>query len=236
MNRILTCCSLLLLLGMSQMSFAQRSLYKPQVHEIGLQFASIDQIPSFTSEYDGMPFSANFINGIRYKYHLTNRGGIRLGVQYLRSQFDQSSDTSASFFRPASRNRVQVDLGYEWKLPKGPHQYFWGLEGTYVQGHVNDLSDRLDVPPGSSVKTALPFRGFGGSAFVGYRYFFNTHFSLAAEAHISYTRNSYEDDPSILPAAPNYVFQEDIVAFQGLVYLSYHFVKMKKRCACPRFK
>ncbi|MCI4667980.1 MAG: hypothetical protein MRZ79_07450 [Bacteroidia bacterium] len=205
---------------------AQRAKYKPQSHELSLQLGSVDAVFPFLGrgDYQGsLPFSAQAVNGFRYTYHYSLTDGFRLNY-YNRKANLQEEGTDLV----ATRVERQLQLGYERKYHNGPHQISFGPELFFNYGETQNL----EAPNGPI--NAFNFQSLGAAFALGYSYFINTKLSMGIEGNLYYQRPNYTSGVTNQNELPAYAFQQNIGGITAGIWLNYHFVKMKKRCTCPK--
>ncbi len=208
--------------------YAQKPRFTPQAHEIGIQLLGANYF-SKVADYqkDNTPFNLNFGNGIIYKYHLSLTDAVRIGVGWRNAAYEinEGIDRFASY--QADKQDLDISLGYERKLNLGPVQLFGGFLGILGRGNVEDMGALSAT--GDSYTGKYFYSNYGGALFGGLRLFFSKNISLALEGQGYYLQTRRQ-------AAPEntfYLFPENELGYNANVYLSFHLVKMKKRCVCP---
>lgn len=211
-------------------SFGQRPYYYPQAHEVGLIAASAHYHPSWTEVYRPVPPGTDFLHGFKYKYHLNVDHALRITGLYRSARFEQDQAFQVLSGYAGKKSDWEAHLGYERTFHQTVHQYFWGLDAGYGKGSMEETGTLPDTGPYAS---NLDYQQFTGTLFGGYRYFFSKHLSAAVEAR-AYYGYIRPDNPDALPSFT--LLEDEREWGAGLqVDLSYHFVRMSKRCACPRF-
>lgn len=210
---------------------AQKSLYKPQTHQIDLQLAGANYIPSLGDLYPSpLPFSGNVVNGLRYTYHYSLTHGFRGGIGYRTANFVDESGTITGLTSYEGQKRdLDISVGYIYKYHKYAAQFFAGADLRFTPGKISESG----FTPGSAVyNNSYRYNNYGASGFGGIRYFFNTYVSTAIEANAYYLMVNHADSGS---GEPYFQLTPDNEAGVNLALsLSIHLVKMKKRCTCPR--
>lgn len=209
---------------------AQRPLFRPQVHEIGIQLGEAHQIPALSAGYaNGMGLGANVVNGIWYKYHITYQHGIRAGAAYRTAQFDYPDGRNRFVSYEATRRDIDGFLGYELSFPAGRIT----LTGALDLAVSRSSSEELGIEEGPVL---IEYRNdpalwrVGGRGALGFHYFFTPYTSFTLEAGPYYQRamgTGTTDQPFTL-------FPEQEFGFRAVAMLSFHFKQMKKRCTCPK--
>ncbi|MDX2246281.1 MAG: hypothetical protein SF052_05875 [Bacteroidia bacterium] len=211
--------------------FAQKALYKPQTHQLELQVAGLNYIPSLGELYkEPLPFSGNMVNGLRYTYHYSLTHGFRGGISYRTANFTDSAGVVTGFSAyEGSKRDLDISLGYIYKYHKGAAQFFAGADLRYTPGKVTETG----ITPGnSSYNNEYNYTNYGASGFIGLRYFLNTYLSAAVEGSAYYLRVNHNEWGN---GEPFFQLTPDHEAGANLnLSLSLHLIKMKKRCTCPR--
>jgi hypothetical protein len=212
-------------------AFAQKPMFYPQVHEIGLQIGSIDQVSPLSAYYASSPAaSLNFANGIRYKYHITYEHALRAAFSYRTADFDIPEGIDRFTSYSAEKKDYELQLGYEYKYNIGPATIFFGADGMFGRGSVNDSGILIGDIAQEPVAGEYRYTNYGAAGIVGFRVFFNRYISLSLEGQAYYLRNRHEQTAEDL----FYLLPESEYGVRGSAYLSFHFKKMPKRCTCPR--
>ena len=222
---------ILLILSSGNVLFAQRALYKPQTHEVGLQLGAINFIPTLSNYYDPLPVTLVPLSGLAYTYHHSISDGFRLRFMRKNGKYLLSPD-NPDF--NADRNDWDIRLGYMRKYHKGAGQFYAGGEAIYRMGKLYEYQVGTERPDQATDE----FSHMGGAIFAGYRHFFNTHLSASFELGGYYTR-TIEPYPTRGPNDDRtYVFwmKNGEFGLDGSISLNFHFVKMKKRCTCPKVR
>ena len=210
---------------------AQRALYKPQVHQIGIQLGAINQIPSLSNQYtSAVPLSVNLANGIRYTYHYSISDGFRAGLFMRNGDFSYPEGVDRFDTYDAKKRDFDIHLGYIRKYHSRAHQVFAGADLIYSFGKIeeNGMLSQQNYSGNYS------YANYGASLLAGYSYFFSKHISMSFELEGYYTKTQH--GRSILPDPGQfYILPTQELGFTSSISLSYHFVKMKKRCTCPKF-
>ncbi len=206
-------------------SYSQQPLFYPQTHEIGIQYGSIHHIPELSDYYDSTPFTANFVNGLQYKFHWDLNNVFRISASTRSTDIDIPDGIERFSNYSAQKEDWDVRLGYEANLPVGPWLLFIGAEGIYGRGNVVDegLLENNDTFNGE-----YKYRNLGVGGFGGIRLFLHKNISTSLEANLYYTDIKYDTPGNdIFLLQPN---DEWGLVVRG--YVTFHFVKLKKRCAC----
>lgn len=230
-SRLVSLSAVLVLLLLSPAAFAQKPMFYPQVHEIGLQIGSIDQVSPLSDYYASSPAaSLNFANGIRYKYHITYEHGLRAAFAYRTGEFDipEGIDRFSSY--SAEKKDYELQLGYEYKYNIGPATIFFGADGMFGRGTINDSGVLLGDIAQEPVSGEYSYTNYGAAGILGLRVFFSRYVSFSLEGQAYYLRNRHEQTVEDL----FYLLPENEYGLRGSAYLSFHFKKMAKRCTCPK--
>ena len=212
-------------------AFAQKPMFYPQVHEIGLQIGSIDQVSKLSEYYASSPAaSLNFANGLRYKYHITYQHALRSAFTYRDGSFDipEGIDRFATY--SAEKKDYELQLGYEYKYNIGPATLFFGADGMLGRGTVEDVGILLGDIAQEPLSGEYRYTNYGVAGIVGLRMFFNRHISFSLEGQAYYLRNRHAQTAEDL----FYLLPESESGLRASAYLSFHFKKMPKRCTCPK--
>jgi len=205
--------------------WAQQPAFYPQTHEVGLQVISLHTIPELSDYYQSSIGSANYVNGLQYKYHWDLNNVIRLSAERRSAEFDIPEGINRFDTYSAEKKDWDIRLGYEANLPVGRWVLFAGLEGIYSQGEVIDQGI---LENGNDFEGSYTYQNLGVGGMGGIRWFWSPYISTTLEANLYYldTRHDDMNENTFLLLDQN----ELGIAVRG--YLSIHFVKLKKRCVC----
>ena len=207
------------LLLSSSILYAQRALYKPQTHEVGIQLGAANFIPALSEYYGSTPMTLEPLSGLAYTYHYSISDGFRL--RFTRKTAEYMNSVGASPLK-ADLNDWDARLGYMRKYHKGANQVYAGAEIIYRLGKV------YEYPLGNTrPENAIDdFTHMGAAVFAGYRYYFNTHLSASFELGGYYSRSV---NATSEPIEPGNVFRlpNGEAGLEASVSLNFHFVKMK---------
>ncbi|MFN0204596.1 MAG: hypothetical protein ACKVTZ_23980 [Bacteroidia bacterium] len=199
----------------SSLSFGQK--FRPQVHEIDFQVFSINKIPNVTyATKQALDF--NFANGLRYRYHLNKSTAFRFGVFYRNAQCEFTPNA------PTAVAHTEFKLGFEKELNLKRLQLYAGGD---LMGGARNLRNG---------EYRLNTNQYGGSAFVGARYFISPNFSIALENDVYYLKQADGNKLNINPPETGLVNFLDSESGFNFVSVSacLHFKQQKKACNCPR--
>ena len=213
------------------LSLGQRFAFKPQVHQLELQLGSIHSTPAYSDFYESeMPIAANYLNGGRYTYHYSLTHGFRVGVFRRTTSFFKMDYDQYSEYRGEKRD-LDFTLGYIYKYHINAVQLFAGLDLRYSNGKLDERESIIAFgEPVTSYQT------YGAGGFAGIRFFLSQGLSFALEGNATYSSLSdpyISTDISGIGALP---YRDNLLDLSAAATLSFHFVNMKKRCTCPRFK
>lgn len=223
MNRILR---LLLggLLSLSALGVQAQygAAYKPKGHEIGLEPVALRLVPAYTSGYtDGLPVSVDLLRGLRYKFHLNQHDGLRLGIFRQRQAYQPSS------LAEVTRQETQLQLGYQRSLTMRQHVLFAGIDGLFAQGTVSQPAQ--DNAPAIN----SGYRSGGANFFAGYRLHLSPYLSATFELGGYYLRTSYDVFRPTLGAENPYLYPTQEFGLTTSLYLSFHFGELPDwGCTC----
>ncbi|MEO0896647.1 MAG: hypothetical protein AAFY71_09635 [Bacteroidota bacterium] len=208
--------------------FAQRALYKPQQHEISVQLAGAEHIFPFNQlnlYQEQVPIQAYVARGLSYTYHYSLKDGFRVAAFYKDASYFRFPNI---FISDVQRLDWQFQLGYERKYHSGPHQFSIGPDLMYSRGNTE-----LGIETGGAMPftTTHTHQTIGIGLVGAYNYFINTHFSLGASITL-YGQRAIYDDPSTF--FDSYFETQNISGAYASIWANFHFVKMKKRCTCPK--
>lgn len=202
---------------------AQRAAYKPQVHQLELVVASANRVSEIGSNYANNAFAgANYLNGFRYTYHHALSHGFRAGIVRRSSDFDFPDGFGTLNEYSATKEDWDFSLGYIYKYHIAATQWYLGADVLYSTHSVAETSIVPQFP------SRYSYSSYGVQAVAGMRVFFSTNFSAALELNAYY--QAFPNNFGV----ENPLLQESESGIKGLFTLSYHFVKMKKRCTCPK--
>jgi hypothetical protein len=215
-----------------QSSSAQRFAFKPQVHQLELQLGSVNSIPAVSSEYGSdLPFSTDFVNGGRYTYHYSLTHGFRVGAFRRTSAFSSTEIDQFSQYQ-ADKQDIDITLGYMYKHHINATQLFAGVDLRYSMGNLDETGTEFNGPAPANYQFAYDYQTYGLGGFFGLRYFVSQNLSLALEGNITYATLAADgissSDPTRFSLLP-----ENVIDFSAGATVSFHFVRMKKRCTCP---
>ncbi|MEM7657549.1 MAG: hypothetical protein AAF399_15555 [Bacteroidota bacterium] len=230
MQKILRLFLAVLILGcFSSELLAQRARYKPQTHELSLNMGSAQVIPSEIKGFQDLgagvtpsvlQVGGQILNGGRYTYHHSLSNGFRLGVLRRKATFYQGNEIEKTDW--------DIRLGYIRKKHYGPVQVFAGIDAQVTQQEQRYLS-----LAGTEI-AQVQAEGLGIAPLVGFRYFFSPYLSISAEAEVyglGILRRTGESE-----ALQTNLLRRGEIGIQTHALLSFHFVKMKKRCTCPKVR
>lgn len=214
---------------------AQRAYYKPQAHQVEVQLVGANFIPALGNIYDSpVPFSTNFGNMVRYTYHYSLSHGFRFGAGYRTANFaDETGNYIPVIEYEAQKRDLDFGLGYIYKHHRGIVQYFVGADLRYSRSQIQQSGISGITPAGVPFSETFPSNNAGISGTLGYRMFLNTYVSLALEVNpyymVTHLGESGPSETRTYEPTP----EHEAGINTGLT-LSVHFVKMKKRCTCPK--
>lgn len=222
----------LLILCLSSVAvLAQKPKFYPQVHEIGLQIGSIDQVSSLSDYYASSPAaSLNFANGIRYKYHITYEHALRSSLSYRTGEFDIPEGIDRFTSYSAEKKDYELQLGYEYKYNIGAATLFFGADAMLGRGTLTDQGILAGDVAQDPFSGEYDYMNYGGAAIAGFRMFFNRYISFSVEGQAYYLRNKHQTSTEDI----FYLLPESESGIRGSAYLSFHFKKMPKPCSCPK--
>lgn len=225
----------LLLLGFcfvfSQNLFAQKPYFTPQVHEIHLQGISANHILDLNELYPDQAFSLHALQGLRYTYHLTLQDGFRFSVARRNAEFEDTDGSEFSSLESYQAEKTNWDLrlGYERKAHFQALQLYAGAALAYSTYRVQDQGITTNS---TAVQADYNGNQFGASVFGGVRLFLQKYLSLALEGEFYYQKLSETG----LPERNFHLLEDHEKGFNLSAGISLHFVKMPKRCACPKVR
>lgn len=212
---------------------AQRARFKPQTFEIGVQLGMADFMPGLQDNYLNRMPTLGVANGLSFTYHLSLENAVRLkGMRYQQDWQDVMLEDLDQAFGQGQQTSWRLQLGYQRKYHTGPIQIFYGADFVFGQLSYENLS----TPGAAGFDPAFLTLGIAPEA--GIKWFFSPHLSASAEvqaqARLLDTRS---DGPIETIIKPAYIDRPaNILNLNANVSLNFHFVQLKKRCTCPRFR
>ncbi|MEO1449116.1 MAG: hypothetical protein AAFV07_06280 [Bacteroidota bacterium] len=226
-------CLLYILLSLITGSlWAQRARYKPQTFEIGLQVGMADFIPGLQLNYQSLPTLA-VANGLAVSYHLSLENAVRVkAMRYRQDWLDDRLEDNGIAFGLGRQTTWRAQLGYYRKFHTGPLQLYVGGDLIFATQQYTNLSTA------TSGFFDSEFLTMGIAPEAGVKLFFSPYLSAGAEIQAQLrlldTRDNNAQENRINPyyatSPPN------ILGLNANVSLNFHFVPLKKKCTCPRFK
>ena len=214
--------------------YAQRPAFHPQTHEIGLRAVNFHSIPALSAYYSEVPFfsegpgKVQYANGLQYKFHWDLYNVFRLTLGRREAQFSNELSDTDDNVRAINKEDIDIRLGYEGNIPMGVLTLLGGIEGVYnsQSGEIRTLSP---TPDNELIdQRDFSYSAWGANAFGGIRLFFSPHVSTTLEGNVTFLDSDYETVFSDI--------RSDLSPSEWNVevnlYVSVHFVKLKKRCAC----
>jgi|GEM_PF-2118539 len=219
-----------LFLSTIQRAQAQRPRFHPQIHEFSLQLFSANHTPALSENYESLPLSLNPVNGLRYKYHQSLQNAVRFGIFMRRGTYNMGSNIPPQYADYSAKKRdIDLKIGLERKFHIRQVQFFGGLDAAASFTNMSQTFTSSD-PDGTTWTEDYGYNNIGLGAFVGVRFFFTKHISLAVENEFYYYKTLGQNNADIF-----YLVPEKEMGFNVLsVYASIHLVKMTKRCTCGR--
>ena len=207
--------------------YAQGPMFYPQTHEVGIRVGSFHSQPALADAYQEGAGELEWANGLQYKFHWDLYNVFRLTVGRRKSLFDAAFEgTDPDQFR-TEKVDWDVRLGYEGNMPIGPITLLGGLEGVY--NNANLVQEKLASQSQEIMATdELSYSAWGANAFGGLRLFFSPYISTAIEGNVTYLKS----DAHQLLGVYDSELSDNEWNVELNLYLSFHFVKLKKRCAC----
>ena len=226
---------LLLALALSWTALsAQRVRFQPQTHEIGFQLGQLNHLPDLSERYlSELPFSAHALNGLRYKYHLSLKDALRAGVARRKANFQPLDSPPSLSLSEQTKTDWDFRLGYERKHSWQASVLFAGADALASRGEVASSGTLANGEP---IAEAYQYWNLGGEIFVGYRHFFSPYLSLTAEIGTYGSKIQLDEPMPTSTERPALLLESFEWGLNGSVYLSLHFVKLKKRCTCPKVR
>jgi opacity protein-like surface antigen len=214
------------LLASYQLSQAQRPSFKPQTHQIDLQLGSMHSlIPGSDAHYlDGRSFALNYLNGLRYTYHYSLTHGFRAGVQRFHSFHDPLAGVITQFQPEVEKTAYEFGLGYMYKYHIKRSQLYLAADLLLESG---DLVYSIQQ---TGIEEVTDYQSYGIKGGLGLRFFLSPYLSAGVEGNLRYARH-FGDIPQPEPGYS--FFQAEQISWHAQAFVSFHFVKMKKRCTCP---
>ena len=196
-----------------QSAFAQeKQPYTPERHKWDI---STDLL--WLINKNNLPATSILVRkNMEYKNHLNGAIRLRVGLSFNNSE---QINNNPSVFPPdsllARKSKVLSTvfrLGYEWQLQKSRYQFYYGGDIQFNYRHergtsVSYTSGNVNVYNG------------GGIAFIGCKYFIDSHVSFSAEASYSVLYTYYDSPISVF----NTKTLETQLTPLSVVNLSYHF-------------
>lgn len=220
-------------LGLISYSYAQRARYQPQTHQVELQVAGADYFPGlqgYQLAFNG-PFRSNAINGLRYTYAYSLSDAFRVGAMYFGPGTWQTTTPPAGLNSyQATVSQWDFQLGYLRRLHTGALQWYAGADLRLSLGDLLETADRN----GSPFDNGYQFVNYGLDGVLGYRRFIGPYLSAGLEAQAAYLLHQPQDGSPAELATP--FFGEQIFTVGLQANISFHFVKLKKRCTCPKIR
>ena len=224
---------LLLVAGLSLTPLhAQRAAYRPLQHEIGLQLGSAGFEPALAGQYEGAPLAFTPANGLRYKYALHMSDRLRAGLRYEQARYAAEPD-AFNLYRPARRQQVLLQLGYEKTWYQGLQRFFAGADLLVSRGQIADEGTPVAIPDRYVARYA--YTGAGAGLVAGYSLSLGPRLLLTVEALAGYQRFDYGNTRALSAAElPAYVRPDQRFTFDLAVYLGFQGGgRASKKCRCP---
>jgi hypothetical protein len=199
-------------------------------------------VPEYAEYLQGGGFlSHNPLNGIRYKYHTGVSSAIRTGLFYRAGKYksDLFNQLSANH-EYANWRGAEFSLGYERKIHFRKVQLYAGLDGILNGGRANEqIINTFPIGGGNPVIESEENHfvlGYGVSANVGIRYFFNKYTSVTIENGGYFLRTTRKSiAPGEGPSLPIQLMADSEAGWNLFsIYFSYHFKRMRKNCTCGK--
>lgn len=212
-------------------SYAQRPRFTPMQQEIGIQVASWSQIPEISDLYTpGIEQQLQFANAIRYKYHLSLEDGIRVRLGQTKADFSAPEGVDRFSSYDATQSDFTVSVGYERKFHSGPFQLFAGADLIAGRGNIDDAGT---LTANNDLITNKSFYGkIGANATAGIRTFLSKQLSFTLEGMLF----AHRINPQSGPENSFFLLPDQATGYEANVYISYHFIKLRKRCKCPALR
>ncbi|MEM9932801.1 MAG: hypothetical protein AAF824_04280 [Bacteroidota bacterium] len=218
----------LLFLGLSHGLLAQKPYYAPQVHEVQLFLLNAYTAPEIASSIDGtVAFTP--LSGLRYMYHIDLENGV--GLEFGRRTADLifSEDLSGLNAYTGEKEDMDFKLVYERKYYVRTWMMAAQAKGIYNTGTITDQGTRTD---NVSFDSSYDYTNWGVSVGGKLAYFFSKNLSISGEIEGYFLQTKHE----ITPESRFLLFPDNEWGFQSRVGISYHFIKMPKKCACPKVR
>ncbi|MEM8899663.1 MAG: hypothetical protein AAGC85_16230, partial [Bacteroidota bacterium] len=208
---------------------AQKPYYAPQVHELQVFLVNAHTLPDISQSVDGT-VAINPLSGFRYMYHIDLENGI--GLEFGRRNLDliESGDLPNLFSYSGEKKDLDFKLVYERKYFVRTWMFAAQLKGIYSTGTITDQGDGT---PSGAFNGSYDYNNWGASLGGKMAYFFSKNLSISGEIDAYYLGTSHED---INPERRFLLFPENEWGIQTRLGVSYHFVKMPKKCACPKVR
>ncbi len=207
---------------------AQRPAFHPQTHELGLRATSFHSTPALADFYPDGPGTLQFANGLQYKFHWDLYNVFRFTAGKRDSKFETLLEGTDANILMADKQDLDFRLGYEGNMPLGMITLLGGIEGVYNSQSI-DFQTLSPVLANEVIdQSSISYSSWGANAFGGIRLFFSEHLSTTLEGNVTFLDSDYESafanfQPDLAPSEWN---------LEVNLYITIHFVKLKKRCAC----
>ena len=207
---------------------AQRPAFHPQTHEIGLRAANFHSTPALSDFYPDGPGTLQFANGLQYKFHWDLYNVFRFTAGKRDSKFETLLEGTDANILMADKQDLDFRLGYEGNMPLGMITLLGGIEGVYNSQSI-DFQTLSPILANEVIdQSNLSYAAWGANAFGGIRLFFSENVSTTLEGNVTFLDSDYESAfanfrPDMAPSEWN---------LEANLYVTIHFVKLKKRCAC----
>ncbi|MEL6194228.1 MAG: hypothetical protein AAFR66_19365 [Bacteroidota bacterium] len=222
------CLFFLLLVGLSSQVMAQKPYYAPQSHEVQAFLFNAHTNPSISNSIDGtVAFTP--LSGLRYMYHIDLENGV--GLEFGRRNTDLifSNDLTELSAYSGEKKDLDFKLVYERKY----HVYTWMIAGqAKVIYNSGSITDQGTFTNNTDFSGSYDYTNWGASIGGKLAYFFSKNLSLSAEVDAYFLQTSHE----LAPESRYLLFPENEWGIQTRLGVSYHFVKMPKKCACPKVR
>lgn len=223
----------LLLIGVGMNGLlAQRARYKPQAHQVELRVAGLDWLGGH-SEFEafaGQPMTLTAVNGLRYQYSYSLTDAFRFGATYTPATWSAPEAIAGVSQYQADIRQTDLQLGYVRRYHNGPFQIYGGAD---LRGGMSNLLETGETDSGM-YSTEYQVLHYGLDGVVGVRTFLSPYVSVAVEATATYLR--YQPDETVAAELPVDFFGEESFGAGISAHLAFHFIKMKKRCSCPKVR
>lgn len=209
---------------------AQKPMFAPQSHEIGLHLVNAHFIPELADEYNSPGFGLTPVQGIHYAYHITRDHGVRLAFNRRTASLTSfpagnSSVTSIE----TDKSDLSIQLGYMYKYHMRALQWYIGAQAIYNRTGIDEQGlSGTDI----EFSRDYSYNNMGAGLFTGLRLYTSTHLSFALELQGYFFQIQQNDEPEERFS----LLGESETGVQAIFSVSYHFVKMPKRCACPKVR